>query len=114
MTAEEKIREDDLGVVALDVELKCLDASRCIDAFATPEKRQDALEEYARLLSDAIREALAIPRDEDRDAAIRYIIKVSCEAKDFRTADKLLAKIVLEDNRQKAAQTISEARLKLL
>jgi hypothetical protein len=111
MTAEEKVREDDVGVVTLDVELKCLDAYRYIDAFADPRKRQDALEEYAQLVSDAVREAFAIERDKHRDAAVRYIIDVSCEAKDFKTAEKLLAKIALQDNRQKAAQAISETRL---
>ena len=120
MTDEETLRkntqalEDDVGVEALDVELKCLDASRCIDTFTDPDKRQDALDEYTRLVSDAVKEAFAIVRAEDRDAAIRYIINVSCEAKDFRTADALLAKIVLEDHRRKAAQAISEARLQAM
>ena len=88
--AAEEVGED-VGIVALDVELKCLDASRYIEAFADPRQRQDALEQYAELVSDAVKEAYAIEQDEDRDAAIRYIIGVICEAKDFNTADKLLA-----------------------
>lgn len=111
MTAEEEVEEGDVGVVALDVELKCLDASRYVEAFADPRKRKDALEQYAELLTDAVKEAFAIERDEHRDAAIRYIIDVICDAKDFQTAEKLLARITLEDNRQKAARVISEARI---
>lgn len=113
MAAEEEVGED-VGIVALDVELKCLDASRDIEAFADPRQRQDALEQYAELVSDAVKEAYAIEQDEDRDAAIRYIIGVICEAKDFNTADKLLAKVALEDNRQKAAGAISAARLQAM
>ena len=109
MAAEEEIGED-VGIVALDVELKCLDASRCIEAFADPRRRHDALEQYAELVSDAVKEAYAIEQDENRDAAICYIIGVICEARDFATADKLLAKIAIEDNRRKAAKAISEAR----
>jgi hypothetical protein len=111
--AAEEVGED-VGIVALDVELKCLDASRYIEAFADPRQRQDALEQYAELVSDAVKEAYAIEQDEDRDAAIRYIIGVICEAKDFNTADKLLAKVALEDNRQKAAGAISAARLQAM
>jgi hypothetical protein len=113
MAAEEEVGED-VGIVALDVELECLDASRYIEAFADPRQRQDALEQYAELVSDAVKEAYAIEQDEDRDAAIRYIIGVICEAKDFNTADKLLAKVALEDNRQKAAGAISAARLQAM
>ena len=111
MTAEGKVEEDDVGVVALDVELKCLDASRYVEDFADPSKRKDAREQYAELLTDAVKEAFAIERDEHRDAAICYIIDVICDAKDFQTAEKLLARIRLENNRQKAARVISEARI---
>lgn len=114
IAAEEEISENDVGIVALDVELKCLDASRYIDTFSDPGKRQKAREEYAELVSDAVREAFAIERDDHRDAAICYIIDVSCQAKDFETADKLLAKIAIEGNRQKAAQAISKMRVQEL
>ena len=112
MTNEKEAKEESVGVVALDVELKCLDASRCIDAFDDPSKRQEAREDYARLVGDAVIEAFAIVRDEDRDVAIRYIIDVSCVAKDFQTAEALLTKIVLQDNRQDASRAVSVARLR--
>lgn len=112
MTTEQEAKEESVGVVALDVELKCLDASRCIDDFDNPSKRQEAREDYARLVGDAVIEAFAIVRDEDRDVAIRYIIDVSCVAKDFQTAEALLTKIVLQDNRQNASRAVSVARLR--
>ena len=100
----------DSGVVVLDVELKCLDASERIGAFDDPNARHDAREDYARLVSDAVKEAFAIEQDADRDVAIRYIIDVSCKAKDLRTAKALIPKIALEKNRKSAAQAVSEAR----
>ena len=103
----------DSGVVALDVELKCLDASERIRAFDDPDEGHDAREDYARLVSNAVKEAFAIEQDADRDVAIRYIIDVSCKAKDLRTAEALVAKIALEKNRRSAAQAVSEAQLQL-
>ncbi|MGD2024962.1 MAG: hypothetical protein PVJ46_03995 [Methyloceanibacter sp.] len=101
----------DAGVPALDVELKCLDASERIRAFNDPQESHEAREDYARLVSDAVREAFAIEQEADRDIAFRYIIDVSCNAKDFGTAEALLTKIVSEENRQSASRAVSEARL---
>jgi hypothetical protein len=101
----------DPGVLALDVELKCLDASERIRAFDDPQERDEAREDYARLVSDAVREAFAIEQEADRDTAFRYIIDVSCNAKDFRTAEAVLTKIVSEENRQSASRAVAEARL---
>jgi hypothetical protein len=58
-----------------------------------------------------VREAFAIEQEADRDIAFRYIIDVSCNAKDFGTAEALLTKIVSEENRQSASRAVSEARL---
>lgn len=101
----------DAGVAAIDIELKCLDASERLRAFDDPIEQHDAREDYARILSEAVKEAFAIERDADRDVAIRHIIDVSCDAKDFRTAEALLAKIALGQNRQSASRAVTEARL---
>ena len=81
--------DEDDGVSSIDVKLKCLDARNCIPKFAHPETRQEALDEYRRLVSDALREALEISEDVDRDVALRHIIDLSCELKDFTTADAI-------------------------
>ena len=77
--------DDYKDVSSIDVKLKCLDARNCIPKFAHPETRQEALDEYRRLFSVALREALQISEDADRDVALRHIIDLSCELKDFTT-----------------------------
>lgn len=81
--------DEDDGLSSIDVKLKCLDARNCIPKFAHPETRQEALDEYRRLVSDALREALEISEDADRDEALRHIIDLGCELKDFTTADAI-------------------------
>ena len=106
--------DEEFDVDVFDVELKCIEARNCIPKFTNPETRLDALDEYKRLTSDAVKEALALSEGIPRDAAIRYIIDLSCEAKDFETADALLTKMVIGGHRQKAAKTISGARLEAM